>query len=159
MAEKQVMTLRVNSHTLEMGGEVLAIRQITRLSTYVDDGKKGFNQLRSIIVLAGMLAIIVGWSSSSAVLAVGGVLATAAAVFYSMIGTKRYILTIELSSGRKIALTSAHEAAVDDLRNTLGQIIESPSTQPSTIQLGGVYMVDARGGSGMQFGPNNTQNN
>jgi hypothetical protein len=80
-------------------------------------------------------------------------------LIYSLYTRKRYILAIEMASGRLSGLSARNSVALSNLKNAIHEVIENPPLHPTSINVGDVYAIDARGSQGNQFGSGNSQHN
>ena len=165
MADRPVGTITVSSRTIDLAGDVLAIAHIVRLRELDFDARRGFSAGSVIAVAAGVLVVLfgsslLGASSSGRVwMVLVGLAVVVGALFYALHARTRYILAIELSSGSFSGLSAGDRVALHRLKETIRSVIENPPVQSTSINVGDVYAVDARGSQGSQFGPGGTQVN
>lgn len=170
MEDRPVGSILVNNRTIDIAGEVLAIRQIVRLKELEYVRKNGFSTGRTLMIV-GALAVAFfsrsmfpsyAYSSSDtgSTVSVVSLLVALGTLLYSLYSTRRYILAIELASGGFTGLSARNPQALTDLKETIAGIIENPPTQATPVSIhGDVYAVDARGSKNSQFGGSNFQQN
>jgi Family of unknown function (DUF6232) len=168
VADRPVGTITVSNRTIDLAGEIIAISQIVRLRELNFDVRRGFSAGSVIALVAGVLAVfygssfVAGSSSSGSgrfLLPLLGVAVAIGALIYALHTRTRYILAIELASGSLSGLSANDRNALHNLKQTIRDVIEHPPLQPTAINVGEVYAVDARGSQGSQFGSGNVQTN
>jgi hypothetical protein len=137
VTDRPVGTITVSNRTIDLAGEILAISQIVSLRELDLELRRGFSSGRLALLFGGVFLVLI----------------------YSLYTRKRYILAIELASGRLSGLSARSSVALSNLKNAIHEVIENPPLHPTSINVGDVYAIDARGSQGNQFGSGNTQHN
>lgn len=163
MPDRPVGVISVSNRTIDLAGEILTIAQIVRLRELDFEVRNGFSPGRTIAIAVVVFFAFFGSSvfgaSGRTPMTIIAVLIALGILLYCVIPRKRYILAIELASGSISGLSSNNPMSLTHLKETIRQVIENPPLQPTTLQVGDVYSVDARGSGGLQFGSGNLQRN
>lgn len=163
MPDRPVGIISVSNRTIDLAGEILTIAQIVRLRELDFEVRNGFSPVRTIAIAVATFFAFFGsttfGTSGRGTVTVLALLIALGILLYCVIPKKRYILAIELASGSISGLSSSNPASLTHLKETIRQVIENPPLQPTTLQVGDVYSVDARGSRGFQFGSGNSQFN
>jgi hypothetical protein len=166
VTDRPVGTITVSNRTIDLAGEILAISQIVSLRELDLELRRGFSSGRLALLFGGVFLLFFGssvlggyGSSDQGVIALIGLGIVLGVLIYSLYTRKRYILAIELASGRLSGLSARNSVALSNLKNAIHEVIENPPLHPTSINVGDVYAIDARGSQGPQFGSGNSQHN
>jgi hypothetical protein len=165
MADRRVASITVSPRTIDLAGEILVISQIVRLRDLEYEFRRGLSGVRIALLALGVLLFFFGSSllssvsssSSAAFMSFLGLVTVVGVLLYSFYSRRRYILAIELASGSMSGLYAKNSTGLSVLKGDIQRVIENPPLHPTTLQLGDVYAVDARGANNAQFGPGNVQ--
>jgi hypothetical protein len=167
VTDRPVGTITVSNRTIDLAGEIVAISQIVSLRELDLELRRGFSSGRLALLFGGVFLLFFGSSvlgggyasSGQGLISLIGLGVVLGVLIYSLYTRKRYILAIELASGRLSGLSARNSVALSNLKNAIHEVIENPPMHPTSINVGDVYAIDARGSQGNQFGSGNSQGN
>lgn len=165
MTDRRVGTITVNPRTIDLAGEILVISQIVRLRELDYEFRRGMSGGRFTLLVLGVLLFFFGSSllrvtsssGSPTLTSFVGLVAVVGVLLYSFHPKRRFILAIEVASGSMSGLYAKHSMGLTNLKEAIQQVIENPPHEPTSLHVGDVYTVDARGVGNAQFGRDNKQ--